>query len=82
MTHFAPFDGTYVYFRHNEDTDTQLMVVINKGDTQELNLRRFAERLSDGSRIRRVDVTGAKQVALGDDLSIPAHQASVWLINE
>jgi glycosidase len=44
LTHFAPVEGTYTYFRHH--TDDAIMVVLNKNDQETtLDLDRFDEIL-------------------------------------
>ncbi len=82
MTHFVPFDGAYVYFRHDAETQQQLMVVLNKGVEKALDLHRFDERLSTFSQIQRVDTEGFATKALGSTLKVPANQATVWLISK
>jgi glycosidase len=55
--HFVPEDGTYAYFRY--DQDDAVMVVLNKNrQARSLDLARFAERLS-GRREARDVVTEA-----------------------
>src|SRR5690606_32300170 len=58
LTHYAPEDGNYVFFRHNEEK--KVMVVIQKampGEPEQINLTRYASMLSGHQRGRDV-VTG------------------------
>ena len=67
LTHFVPKDGTYVYFRH--DDEAGVMVVLNKNpETHELALARFSERLEDYSEAR--DVISGETLPLGDTLTL------------
>ncbi|MFI2813004.1 glycoside hydrolase family 13 protein [Microbulbifer zhoushanensis] len=76
VTHFAPVDGTYVYFRH--DADDVVMVAMNKGeDAVPFNRARFAEVLGD--RRRAVDVVSGRQYPL-DGLEIPPRDVLVMEI--
>lgn len=67
--HFAPEDGTYVYFRYN-DKD-KIMVILNKNSNQkELKLDRFAEMLhgiTQGS-----DIISGKTFELSKTMILPA----------
>ena len=69
MTHFLPEDGTYVFFRY--DDDQKVMVVFNKNeDEASLGLERFAEMLK-GVTIGKDIITGKPHV-LDKQLQIPA----------
>ena len=69
LTHYAPQDGVYVYFRH--DGENRVMVALNRnaGDTA-LRLDRFADSLG-GARAGRDALTG-RRVALDGTLRLPA----------
>ena len=74
VTHFRPQDGTYVYFRHNENES--VMVVLNKNqDSTTLKLDRFEERLKGFNEAR--DVLNGSIVTLDGELMIPPRSAMV-----
>ncbi|WP_020536757.1 glycoside hydrolase family 13 protein [Lewinella cohaerens] len=69
MTHFLPEDGTYVYFRYNDEQ--KVMVAFNKNDEgTSLDLERFAEML-EGVTIGKDILTGQPHT-LDKQLQIPA----------
>ncbi|MGH1434060.1 MAG: glycoside hydrolase family 13 protein [Lewinella sp.] len=69
MTHFLPEDGTYVYFRYNDEQ--KVMVAFNKNNEgTSLDLERFAEIL-EGVTIGKDILTGTPHV-LDKQLQIPA----------
>jgi glycosidase len=75
ITHFRPENGTYVYFRHDEDDS--VMVVINKNTEEtDLELSRFSERL-EGYRNTKDIVSGEVQ-PLGESLQLPANSAQIF----
>ncbi len=70
LTHYAPSDGIYVYFRHTDDHSERVMVAINKNaDDTEVDLDRFAESLSGASR--GFDVLTGELHGLSQSLTIP-----------
>jgi hypothetical protein len=74
VTHFRPQDGTYVYFRHDENES--VMVVLNKNqDSTPLKLDRFEERLKGFTEAR--DVLKDSMVTLDGELMIPPRSAMV-----
>jgi len=74
LTQFRPEDGTYVYFRH--DDDDSVMVILNKNsEVTELALDRFAERLQ-GYREGRDVITGRVHELAGS-LELPARTVLV-----
>ena len=74
LTHFRPENGTYVYFRH--DDEDSVMVILNKNaDMTVLALDRFAERLQDYREAQNV-VTG-QVYPLGESLDLPARSVLV-----
>ena len=74
MLHYAPRDGVYVYFRHDESQ--RYMVVLNKNAAPvALELARFAEGLA-GAR-SAVDVLGGGEQRLGDQLALPPRSATI-----
>ena len=69
LTHYAPRDGVYVYFRH--DDDQRVMVAINKNaDAAGLALDRFQETIAGSSQA--VDVLTGREYRLDRDIEIPA----------
>lgn len=69
LRHFAPQDGTYVYFRYSEAA--KVMVVLNKNSTAStLALARFAEMLAPGAQ--GTDVISGQRFELSQSLTIPA----------
>ncbi len=78
LTHFAPENGIYVYFRHS--LNEKVMVIINKNDKpMNLNLERFRELLPAQSSARNI-ITNQK-VSLGKSLSLTPLEPVVLEIN-
>jgi glycosidase len=74
LTHFVPEDGTYVYFRH--DDEDSVMVVLNKNaEAFPLDLARFRERL-EGYREAHDVITGEVH-PLGSALNLPPRSVRV-----
>ena len=70
LTHYAPVDGIYIYFRHTDDNSERVMVAINKNaDDAEVALDRFAESLY-GANLG-IDVLTGDLHGLGQSFSIP-----------
>ena len=68
LTHYAPRDGIYVYFRHSDDD--RVMVVINKNaDAKDVAVDRFAESLY-GANIG-VDVLTGQVLGLDPAVRVP-----------
>jgi len=76
LMHYVPdtTTGTYVYFRYLPGHPT-VMVVLNKGPDQALDLARFSERVVPGMRAQNV-LTGAS-FTLGRSVTLPAREALV-----
>jgi glycosidase len=73
-THFRPENGTYVYFRHNDDEC--VMVALNKNDDAvSLDLSRFRERLQGYNAA--LDIFTGETEALGETLVLPARSTQV-----
>lgn len=69
LTHYAPRDGTYVYFRHNDEQ--RVMVAINKsGEHRQLSTARFFEMLDGASEAS--DVLTGEAYPLGAEIEVPA----------
>jgi glycosidase len=78
LTHFRPDNGTYVYFRH--DDDVAVMVVLNKNETAvDLDLARFEERLQGYTRAVGV-ISGATH-QLDKALKLPPRSVQVLDLN-
>ena len=69
LTHYAPRDGTYVYFRHKGEE--RVMVAINKnGEARQVALERFFEMLAGAGEA--VDVLTGETYKLQGEIEIPA----------
>lgn len=79
LTHYAPKDGVYVYFRYTEDET--VMVILNKNkENYLLDLTRFGKFLNDKSQATNV-MTGTS-VSLGEALSLPVQEPTILEITE
>lgn len=68
LTHFAPRDDVYVYFRYT--ADAAVLVALNLGEAEvPLDLERYAERL-DGYT-RAVEVLSGERLRLSDGITVP-----------
>jgi glycosidase len=77
LMHYAPENGSYVYFRYNESET--VMVVFNKNDHEiNLELDRFEERLNGFKRFKNI-FTG-KDGNLGESLNIPKKSVQIFEI--
>jgi glycosidase len=75
--HFAPSNGTYVYFRYNKQE--KVMVVLNKNNKEaQLSAGRFSEILKGHQQA--VNVLTGEQVSLQHNITLPARSATVWEI--
>ena len=69
LVHFVPDQGTYVYFRYNEDE--KVMIVLNKNkEDSSLELSRFSEILSLGEKGR--EVISDQPIDIGTSLQLKA----------
>jgi glycosidase len=76
LMHFAPENGTYVYFRYNDSK--KVMVVFNKNSSQvTLDLARFGEILAPQSSA--TEVLSGQKLSLSKSLTVPAR--SVMLLD-
>lgn len=74
LQHFAPENGTYVYFRYN--TEQAAMVILNKNnESQQLDLTRFADRLKNANS--GVNIITQERVDLKQSLMLNAKSATV-----
>ncbi len=75
LTHYAPRDGVYVYFRQLEEA--LVMVALNRsGEDTELAMDRFAEVL--GSRRSGTEIGAGSMVAWDERLELPKDAA--WIV--
>lgn len=75
ILHFAPIDGSYVYFRYNKEK--MVMVVINKNTSSaNIETKRFAEILIGKTTAR--NIMSNASIALNDGVVIPAKTALVF----
>jgi glycosidase len=74
LTHFVPFDGIYVYFRHNHAQ--KVMVVLNNNEeARTVETQRFQEVL--GPSTRGVDVVTKQVHDVTRAVEVPARSATV-----
>jgi len=68
LTHYAPENDVYVYFRHNEKEN--IMVILNNNETEHsIKTDRFTESLND--KLTGVDVITGKKYDLKSSILIP-----------
>ncbi len=78
LKHFAPQDGTYVYFRY--DAKNKVMVVLNKNSKdQTLQTARFKEVL--GAATSALDVISGRRFELREKLTVPARSVLVLQVD-
>ena len=74
MTHFLPEEGTYVFFRY--DDEQKGMVVFNKNSEEtSLGLERFSEMLKGATSGK--DILTGKNHSLDNNLQVPARGVTV-----
>jgi len=74
LTHYVPFDGVYVYFRHNA-AQTVMVVMNNNDDTRTVDTQRFREVLGDATRA--VDVVTRQMHDLAQGVAVPARSVTI-----
>jgi len=74
LTQFAPMDGIYVYFRHN-DAQTVMVVLNNTDKAHTVATQRFQEVI--GKATTGTDVVSGKAHALADGIVTSAHSATI-----
>jgi neopullulanase len=77
-THFLPFDGIYVYFRHNPSDMVMVVLNTNTSDTK-LKTDRLSEMLS-GKKSAKEIISG-KRVSTLTEIALPARSVSVFEID-
>lgn len=75
LTQFVPYDGQYVYFRHN-DSSTVMVACSSQDTLSQLSLHRFKERTTGFSRMKNV-LTG-EVVPLGQNVMVPRRGILVY----
>ncbi len=74
LTHYIPFDGTYVYFRTLGE-EVIMTLFNNKHTDQRIVLARFAESMGQAGNAE--NLLDGKVIALERDLNIPARTALI-----
>ncbi|MGL6222206.1 MAG: glycoside hydrolase family 13 protein [Steroidobacteraceae bacterium] len=74
LTQFAPMDGIYVYFRHN-DAQTVMVVLNNTDQAHTVATQRFQEVI--GKATTGTDVVSGKAHALAEGIATAAHSATI-----
>lgn len=78
LTHFVPFEGVYVYFRHNDAQ--KVMVILNNNDgPRAVGTQRFREVL--GNATRGVDVVTKQAHDVTRSIQVPARSATILELN-
>jgi glycosidase len=78
LTHFVPFEGIYVYFRHNDAQ--KVMVILNNNDeARTVETQRFREVL--GAATRGVDVVTKQAHDISRSIEVPARSATILELN-
>lgn len=74
--HFVPQDNVYVYFRYNENSGENVMVVLNNSEKdQRLDLKRFEEGIKDFKKGK--DIISDKEIDLTHQLEIKAKTSMI-----
>ncbi len=77
LTHYAPREGVYTYFRHNEEQT--IMVVLNRNDDEaSVETTRFASMLGNHRSARNVLTN--QPTPLNAPLTMPAKSAQIFLL--
>lgn len=74
-THFIPFDGMYVFFRHNQDETVMVVLNKNSGNTT-LNTSRFRELL--GNKKTATEIITGRNFDQLRELVVPGRSVSVF----
>ena len=73
MVHFAPKDNVYLYARI--DNEQRIVVILNKGDEQHLELAPYAEILQGAKQAK--NLLSGEMLRLNQTLAIGAEQAMI-----
>lgn len=77
MTHYAPQDNVYVYFRYDEKQT--VMVILNCGEKdQTVNTERFAQNLQN--KEKGADVISGQAVDLKSSIQVPKQSAMILML--
>jgi glycosidase len=74
LTHFVPFEGVYVYFRH-KDAQKVMVILNNNEEARTVEMQRFREVL--GEARRGVDVVTKQEHDVTRAVEVPARSATV-----
>ena len=78
LTHYVPFEGVYVYFRHNDAQ--KVMVILNNNDeSRTVGTQRFGETI--GTATRGTDVLSKQSHELAKGITVPARSATILELN-
>jgi neopullulanase len=78
LTHYAPMEGVYVYFRH--DARQKVMVILNNNEAaRTVDTARFSEMI--GAATTATDVITQQRHALAQGLAVSARSATILEIN-
>jgi hypothetical protein len=74
LTQFAPMDGVYVYFRH-DDKQTVMVILNNNDQGTTVDTGRFAEVI--GTATTGTDVLSREAHRLANGIAVPARSATI-----
>jgi glycosidase len=78
LTHYVPFEGVYVYFRHNDAQ--KVMVILNNSDeSRTVGTQRFGETI--GTATRGTDVLSKQGHELAKGITVPGRSATILELN-
>ncbi len=81
MTHFAPRENVYVFFRYDATTLARVMVVLNLADEDRtIDLTRFDEQIA-GGKVKGTDVVTGEKVDMDGVMKIGGREAAVISID-
>jgi len=78
LTHYIPNDGLYVYFRHNKEK-TVMVILNNKQEERELNLKMYAENMKD--KENGFEVISSQEIEFSNGLIIGGKTAMIIELN-
>jgi glycosidase len=74
LTQFAPMNGVYVYFRH-DDAQTVMVILNNNDDAKKVETKRFAEMIRGATT--GTDVVSGNAVPLAGSIDVAARSATI-----
>jgi len=79
FTHYAPKEGIYTYFRHTDDVEARIMVVLNKNSTaSSVDLVRYSALIEDRKKLTRL--ADEKQFAINEAIVLAPMSATVFIV--